>query len=149
MNSILYHNLSEILGIEQLKKLTMKLEMVRFFVSTTLKHVQIGKSKDKQAFSSFKKMLMCIQLVQDNFMNYSSDFERIYDIYKECVYENFELCEKQENENLYLQLSNKLKIVFESMNLLNKLYHDAKKHQNDNEVVSSFEQMAFQVPISA
>ena len=55
MNSILYHNLSEILGIEQLKKLTMKLEMVRFFVSTTLKHVQIGKSKDKQAFSSFKK----------------------------------------------------------------------------------------------
>ena len=149
MNSILYHNLSEILGIEQLNKLTMKLEMVRFFVSTTLQHVQIGKSKDKQAFSSFKKMLMCIQLVQDNFMNYSSDFERIYDIYKECVYENFELCEKQENENLYLQLSNKLKIVFESMNLLNKLYHDAKKHQNDNEVVSSFEQMAFQIPISA
>ena len=149
MNSILYHNLSEILGIEQLKKLTMKLEMVRFFVSTTLKHVQIGKSKDKQAFSSFKKMLMCIQLVQNNFMNYSNDFERIYDIYKECVYENFELCEKQENENLYLQLSNKLKIVFESMNLLNKLYHDAKKHQNDNEVVSSFEQMAFQIPISA
>ena len=149
MNSILYHNLSEILGIEQLNKLTMKLEMVRFFVSTTLKHVQIGKSKDKQAFSSFKKMLMCIQLVQDNFMNYSNDFERIYDIYKECVYENFELCEKQGNENLYLQLSNKLKIVVESMNLLNKLYHDAKKHQNDNEVLSSFEQMAFQIPISA
>ena len=149
MNSILYHNLSEILGIEQLNKLTMKLEMARFFVSTTLRNVQIGKSKDKQAFSSFKKMLMCIQLVQNNFMNYSNDFVRIYDIYKECVYENFELCEKQENENLYLQLSNKLKIVFESMNLLNKLYHDAKKHQNDNEVVSSFEQMAFQIPISA
>ena len=149
MNSILYHNLSEILGIEQLNKLTMKLEMVRFFVSTTLRNVQIGKSKDKQAFSSFKKMLMCIQLVQNNFMNYSNDFERIYDIYKECVYENFELCEKQENENLYLQLSNKLKIVFESMNLLNKLYHDAKKHQNDNEVLSSFEHMAFHIPISA
>ena len=127
MNSVLYQNLSEILGIEQLNKLTMKLEMVSFFVSTTLKHVQIGKSKDKQAFSNFKKMLMCIQLVQDNFMNYSNDFDRIYDIYKECVYDNFELYEKQGNDNLFLQLSNKLKIVFESMDLLNKLYHDAKK----------------------
>ena len=127
----------------------MKLEMVRFFVSTTLKHVQIGKSKDKQAFSKFKKMLMCIQLVQDNFMRNSKDFERIYDIYKECVYENFELCEKQGNENLFLLLSQKLKIVFESMDLLNKVYHDAKKHNNDNDTLTAFEQMAFQIPISA
>lgn len=149
MNSVLYHNLSEILGIEQMNKLTMKLEMVRFFVSTTLKHVQIGKSKDKQAFSNFKKMLMCIQLVQDNFMRNSKDFERIYDIYKECVYENFELYENQGNENLFLLLSQKLKIVFESMDLLNKLYHDAKKHRDDNDTLTTFEHMAFQVPISA
>ena len=127
MNSVLYQNLSEILGIEQLNKLTMKLEMVRFFASTTLRNVQIGKSKDKQAFSNFKKMLMCIQLVQDNFMRNSNEFERIYDIYKECVYENFELYENQGNENLFLLLSQKLKIVFESMDLPNKLYHDAKK----------------------
>ena len=91
---------------------------------------------------------MCIQLVQDNFMNYSNDFDRIYDIYKECVYENFELYEKQGNDNLYLQLSNKLKIVFESMDLLNKLYHDAKKH-NDNDTLTAFEQSAFEIPISA
>ena len=92
---------------------------------------------------------MCIQLVQDNFMRNSKDFERIYDIYKECVYENFELCEKQGNENLFLLLSQKLKIVFESMDLLNKLYHDAKKHRDDNDTLTTFEHMAFQVPISA
>ena len=69
---------------------------------------------------------MCIRLVQDNFMRNSKDFERIYDIYKECVYENFELQENHGNEILFLLLFQKLKIVFESMDLLNKLYHDAK-----------------------
>ena len=73
-------------------------------------------------------------------MRNSNDFERIYDIYKECVYEIFELCEKQGNENLFLLLSQKLKIAFESMDLLNKLYHDAKNHCNDNDTLTAFEQ---------
>ena len=64
MDSVLYHKLSELLVNEQLNKLTIKLEMVRFIVSATINHVQIGKSKDKQAFLKFKKMLMSIQLVQ-------------------------------------------------------------------------------------
>ena len=92
---------------------------------------------------------MSIQLVQDNFMRNSNDFERLHDIYKECVYENFELCEKQGNENLFLLLSQKFKIVFESMDLLNKLYLDAKKHFIDNDTLTAFEKMDFQVPISA
>ena len=57
--------------------------------------------------------------------------------------------ENQGNENLFLLLSQKLKIVFESMDLLNKLYHDAKKHRDDNDTLTTFEHMAFQVPISA
>ena len=149
MNSVLYQNLSEILGKEQLNLFLVKLKMVRNFVSVTLNHVQLGTSNDKQTFQHFKKLLKCTLLVSDNFINYSNDFERIYEFYTECLQQNLENFEKQGNENLYLQLSNKLKIVFESMNLLNKLYHDAKKHQNDNEVLSSFEHMAFQIPISA
>ena len=35
------------------------------------------------------------------------------------------------------------------MDLLNKLYHDVKKHRNDNDTLTAFEQMAFQIPISA
>ena len=35
------------------------------------------------------------------------------------------------------------------MDLLNKLYHDAKKHRNDNDTLTVFEHMAFQVPIEA
>ena len=31
------------------------------------------------------------------------------------------------------------------MDILNKLYHDVKKHKNDNDTLTAFEQMAFQV----
>ena len=149
MNSVLHQNLSEILGKEQLIMFILKTKMVRNFLSMTLNNVQIGKSKDKQAFQHFKKLLKCTLLVSDNFMNYSNDFDRMYDHYKECLQQNLENFQKQENENLYLQLSNKLKIVFESMDLLNRLYHDAKKLENDNNTKTLFDNVAFQIPISA
>ena len=149
MNSVLYHNLAEILGVEQLNIFLVKLKMVRNFVFVTLNHIQIGKSKDKPTFQQFKKLLKCILLVSDNFMNYSNDFERIYELYTECLQQNLENFEKQGNDNLYLQLSDKLKNVFESMDQLNRLYHDAKQHQNDNGTLSSFEHMPFQIPIPA
>ena len=149
MNSVLCHKLSGILGTEQLNIFLLKLKMVRNFVSVTLKHVQIGKSEDKQTFQQFKKLLKCILLVSDNFMNYSIDFERIYELYTECLQQNVEIFEKQGSDNLYLQLSNKLKIVFESMDLINKLYQDTKKHKNGNDTVKMFDNMAFQIPISA
>ena len=142
-------NLSEILGKEQLNMFILKTKMVRNFVSTTLKTVQIGKGNDIQTFQQFKKLLKCTLLVYDNFMNYSNDFERIYDLYTECLQQNLENFEKQGNDNSYLQLSNKLKIVFESMDLINKLYHDAKKHGNDNNTKTFFDHMAFQIPIEA
>ena len=92
---------------------------------------------------------MCILLVHDYFMKNSEDFERIYAIYKGWVYENLDFCEKQGNENVFVLLSQKSKIVFESMDLLNKSYHDAKTHTNDNDVLTAFAQMAFQIPIKA
>ena len=67
MNSVLCHKLSGILSTEQLNIFLLKLKMVRNFVSVTLKHVQIGKSEDKQTFQQFKKLLKCILLVSDNF----------------------------------------------------------------------------------
>ena len=149
MDSVLCHELSEILGTEQLNTFLLRLKMVRNFVSVTLNHVQIGKIDDKQAFQQFKKLLKCILLVSDHFMNYSNDFERLYELYTECLQHNLEIFEKQGNDNLYLQLSNKLKIVFESMDLINKLYQDTKKHKNGNDTVKMFDNMAFQIPISA
>ena len=148
MNSVLCHKLSEILGAEQLNVFLLRLKMVRKFVSVTLNHVQIGKSEDKQTFQQFKKLLKCILLVSDNFMNYSNDFERIYELYTECLQQNLEIFEQQRSDNLYLQLSNKLKIVFESMDLINKLYQDIKKHENGNDTVKMFDSMTFQIPIS-
>ena len=149
MDSVLCHELSEILGTEQLNTFLLRLKMVRNFVSVTLNHVQIGKIDDKQAFQQFKKLLKCILLVSDNFMSYAKDFDRMYDLYTECLQQNLENFQKQGNENLYLQLSNKLKIVFESMDLLKMLYHDAKKHENDNHTKTLFDNMAIQIPISA
>ena len=149
MNAVLYLNLLEILGEEQLKMLIFKITMCRNAVNTMLINIKIGKGSDKQTFQQFKKLLKCILLVNDNFKDYSNDFDRIYDLYKECLQQNLENFEKQGNENLFLLLSQKLKIVFESMDLLNKLYHDVKKHRNDNDTLTAFEQMAFQIPISA
>ena len=79
--------------------LLMKLKLDKHFVFTTLTHVHTGKSKDKDSFLKFKKMLASILLVQDNFIRNWEDFERIYDLYKECGYENLELYEKHGNGN--------------------------------------------------
>ena len=135
MNSVLCHKLSGILGTEQLNIFLLKLKMVRNFVSVTLKHVQIGKSEDKQTFQQFKKLLKCILLVSDNFHKlFKWLWKNIRTVHRmfTAQFRNFE---KQGNDNLYLQLSNKLKIVFESMDLINKLYQDTKKHKNGNDTV--------------
>ena len=80
MNSILYHNLAEIIGVEQLKMLIFKAKMCKNALNSMLMNISIGKEKDKQTFQHFKKLLKCTLLVNDNFMNYSNDFERIYEL---------------------------------------------------------------------
>ena len=85
MNAVLYLNLLEILGEDQLKMLIFKITMCRNAVNTMLINIKIGKDSDKQTFQQFKKLLKCILLVNDNFKDYSNDFDRIYDLYKECL----------------------------------------------------------------
>ena len=146
---MLYHNLAEIIGVEQLKMLIFKAKMCKNALNSMLMNISIGKEKDKQTFQQFKKLLKCTLLVNDNFMKYSNDFEQIYELYTECLQQNLEIFETQGNENLFLQLSDRLKLIFESTEQLNKLYDDVKKYQNEDETLSAFEEMPFQILISA
>ena len=53
MNAVLYLNLLEILGEEQLKMLIFKITMCRNAVNTMLINIKIGKGSDKQTFQQF------------------------------------------------------------------------------------------------
>ena len=55
MNAVLYLNLLEILGEDQLKMLNFKITMCRNAVNTMLINIKIGKDSDKQTFQQFKR----------------------------------------------------------------------------------------------
>ena len=135
------------LGKQKADILMMNILKLEKFCETTMKNISIGTNRDNLLFKNFKKMLINTNLCLKAF-NKNRNFTEFYELFKEnlqALYDSADNYQSKQNkpEVEIVIIGNVLKLGYDLIQYLNKLYAEVNNNNDSNEISKIYDELCF------